>query len=73
MNKSVMALLLVFALAPQNREPARLPTGTAMLTGTVVSDEPTGQPVRRALVTATIKAICANSRRPLPTIAAGSR
>lgn len=54
MNKSVMALLLVFALAPQNREPARLPTGTAMLTGTVVSDEPAGQPVRRALVTATI-------------------
>ena len=54
MNKSVMALLLAFALAPQNREPARLPTGTAMLTGTVVSDEPAGQPVRRALVTATI-------------------
>lgn len=53
MNRLVLALLLA-AFAPQNREPARLATGTAVLTGTVVVDDPNGAPLRRAVVTATI-------------------
>ena len=54
MNKSLTALFLVAALIPQTREPARLPTGTAILTGVVVIDEQNGQPIRRALVSVTI-------------------
>lgn len=54
MIKVMCSLLLAAAIAVQNREPARLPTGTAVLTGVVVIDEQNGQPVRRALVTATI-------------------
>jgi hypothetical protein len=53
MSKPLIVLLLGAALALQNREPARLPAGTAVLTGVVVIDEQNGQPIRRALVTAT--------------------
>jgi hypothetical protein len=54
MIKVICSLLLTAAFAAQSRDNARLPTGTAVLTGTVVSDEPNGQPVRRALVNVTI-------------------
>lgn len=54
MIKAVCSLLLTAAFAGQVRDNARFPTGTAVLTGIVVIDEQNGQPIRRALVTATI-------------------
>ncbi len=46
-----MPLLLILAFAaPQVRDVARPEPGTAVLSGTVVTDEPDSQPVRRAVV-----------------------
>jgi hypothetical protein len=54
MSKVICSLLLTAAFASQSRDNPRVPTGTAVLTGVVVIDEQNGQPIRRALVTATI-------------------
>jgi len=54
MKLTVAFALIGTALLAQVRDVASFPTGTAVLTGTVVVDEPNGQPVRRALITATL-------------------
>ena len=54
MIKVICSLVPTTALAVQSRDNARFPTGTAVLTGVVVTDEQNAQPVRRALVTATL-------------------
>ncbi|HXT68655.1 MAG TPA: carboxypeptidase-like regulatory domain-containing protein [Vicinamibacterales bacterium] len=51
MKTTLAGVLAAVLLAPQVRDVPRLPSGTAVLTGTVVVDEANGQPVRRALVT----------------------
>ena len=54
MTKLLYPLLVAAALTPQVRENAPIPSGTAVLTGVVVTDDASGQPIRRALVTASI-------------------
>jgi hypothetical protein len=49
----LVAAVLELLMPPQARDVARIPDGgTAVLTGTVVVDEPNGQPIRRAFITA---------------------
>ena len=54
MIKIICSLLLAAAFSGQSRDNARFPTGTAVLTGVIVTDDQSGRPVSRALVTATL-------------------
>lgn len=46
-----LVMLAAVLAPPRARDVPQLPAGTAVLTGTVVADEPNGQPIRRALIT----------------------